>query len=205
MTPVRALNVAGLPPYNISNQAPLWWGQVILCAIEGSMFCMLIAIYFYLRLGVDVWPPPGARLPDATIATWALVPLFLSTIGSYLASEAAKKNSRGGMIFGLGQNLLFALVFLFLRYLDWRDLNFNWAADAHGSVVWSILFLHTFDVVGDLLMTAVLLIIVIAGRSGPKQRLGVHVDSVVWYFLVAIWLPLYGVIVWAPRIIGTSQ
>src|SRR5581483_11287053 len=27
MTPVRTLDVSGLPPYNISNRAPTWWGQ----------------------------------------------------------------------------------------------------------------------------------------------------------------------------------
>jgi len=205
MTPASALDVGRLRPYEISNRAPLWWGQVILCAIEGSMFCILIAIYFYLRLRVDVWPPRGARLPDAAIASWALAPLILSMAGSYMASEAAKKDSRGGMIFGLAANLLLAGVFLVLRYLDWRGLNFNWASDAHGTVVWTILFLHTFDVVADLLMTLVLMIIIASGRYGPKQRLGVHVDSVVWYFLVAIWLPLYAVIVWAPRILGGGQ
>ena len=205
MTPVRPLDVTGLPPYNISNEAPLWWGQALLCAIEGSVFCILIAIYFYLRLGVDVWPSPGARLPGPILETAALVFLLLSAIGSYLSSEAAKSDSRSGMIFGLALNLALAVAFLVFRYIDWRQLNFNWAADAHATVVWSILFLHTFDVVADLLMTLVLLVILITGRYGPKQRLGVHVDSVVWYFLVAIWVPLYTVIVWAPRIMRGPQ
>lgn len=88
------------------------------------------------------------------------------------------------------------------RYVMWRELNFNWASDAYGTVLWTILFLHTFDVVADLLMTLVLLIIVAIGRHGPKQRLGVHVDSIVWYFLVAIWLPLYAVLIWGTRLIG---
>lgn len=202
MTPIATLDVAGLPEYSISSKAPLWWGQVLLCAIEGSMFCMLIAIYFYLRMGVDVWPPPGDRAPDATLSTAALLPLLLSAIGSYWASEAAKKNSRSGMIGGLALNLILAGVFLALRYTMWRGLNFNWASDAYGTVVWTILFLHTFDVVADLLMTLVLLIIVAIGRHGPKQRLGVHVDSIVWYFLVAIWLPLYAVLIWGTRLVG---
>jgi cytochrome c oxidase subunit III len=48
-----------------------------------------------------------------------------------------------------------------------------------------------------------LVIIVASGKYGPRQRLGVHVDSVIWYFLVAIWLPLYAVIYWGPRIVGS--
>jgi hypothetical protein len=45
----------------------------------------------------------------------------------------------------------------------------------------------------------------VLGRSGPKQRLGVHVDSVIWYFLVAIWIPMYVTIFWGPALVGTPR
>jgi cytochrome c oxidase subunit III len=203
MRPIRSLDVADLPVYSISNRAPLWWGQLLMCAIEGSMFCMLIAIYFYLRLGVDVWPPPGVELPLLTLPTLALAPLAISTLGSYWASEAAKKDSRRGMIVALALNFGTGTLFLVFRFAEWRTFNFTWSTDAHGTVVWSILFLHTLDVIADLLMTLMLAIIVASGKYGPKQRLGVHVDSVIWYFLAGIWLPLYGLIYWGPRIVGS--
>jgi heme/copper-type cytochrome/quinol oxidase subunit 3 len=205
MTEQRTLDVSGLPPYDVSNQAPLFLGQVLMCLIEGSLLCMLIATYFYLRLGVNVWPGPGVRVPSLTFSSCALVPLLASCVGSYLASQAAKKNSRSGMLFGLSLNLGLAIIFLLLRALEWNSLNFTWAADAHGSIVWTILFLHSYDVVADLLMTAVLIVIVASGRFGPRQRIGVHVDSVLWYFLVGIWIPLYAVIYWAPRLIGGAR
>jgi len=205
MTGRRTLDVSGLPPYDISNQSPLFWGQVLMCLIEGSLLCMLIATYFYLRLGVDVWPAPGVHLPSLTGPTVALIPLLASCVGSYLASEAAKKDSRGGMLLGLGLNLGLAMIFLVLRAIEWNSLNFTWASDAHGSIFWTILFLHSYDILADVLMTAVLLVIVASGHCGPRQRIGVHVDSVLWYFLVGIWIPLYGVIYWAPRLIGGSR
>jgi heme/copper-type cytochrome/quinol oxidase subunit 3 len=203
MTAARSLDVADLPVYSISNRAPLWWGQFLMCVIEGSMLCMLIAIYFYLRLGVDVWPPPGAQLPFLKFPTLALVPLAISTLGSYWASEAAKKNDRRGMVMALSLNFGMGVVFLVFRFAEWRTLNFTWSTDAHGTIVWSILFLHTFDMIADLLMTLMLVIILASGIYGPKQRLGVHVDSVIWYFLAGIWLPLYAVIYWGPRIVGS--
>ena len=69
MSERRTLDVSGLPPYEISSQSPLFWGQVLMCVIEGSLFCMLIATYFYLRLGVDVWPGPGVHLPGLTLSS----------------------------------------------------------------------------------------------------------------------------------------
>ncbi len=87
------------------------------------------------------------------------------------------------MIGGLVLNIVLASIFFVMRVIEWHSLNFNWKADAQGSYVWAFLGLHSFDYVGDLVFTIVLLIIILSGRYGEKQRLGVHVDSVVWYFL----------------------
>lgn len=205
MPDVKTIDVSGLPPYDISTQSPLWWGQFLLTWIEGTMFCILIACYFYTRLRMDVWPPPGDQFPHTLLPTLALVPLVLSCIGSYWATEAAKRNDRGGMIGGMVLNLLLAGAFLAMQIIEWHSLGFSYKADIFGSYIWTFLAVHTFDLVGDMIFTAVLLVIVLAGRDGPKQRLGVHVDSVVWYFLVLIWLPLYVVAFWGPALVGTQQ
>lgn len=202
MTQVRTLDVSGLPDWDVSSNSPLWWGQVLMAAIEGSMFCILIAMYFYIRQSVDMWPPPGTQLPHLLAPTLALIPLILSAAGSYWASEGAKKNDRAKMLTGLIANIVLAFLFLGLRLAEMQTLNFNWATDVHGSIFWTILFLHIIDALGDMLYTVVLIAIVALGHTGPKQRLGVHVDSIVWYFIVASWIPLYIVIYWGPHIVG---
>ena len=203
MTPARPLDVSELPAFEISNRAPLWWGQLLLAAIEGTVFCILIAMYFYYRLSVDVWPPPGVPALPLTMPSLALIPLALSVVGSYVASEGAKKADRSKMVGGLLANLVLALLFLALRFIEWRTFNFTWSSDIHGSLVWTILFLHTFDVIADLVMTAILVVYVATGKYGPRQRLGVHVDSVVWYFLALIWIPLYITVYWGPRLVSS--
>ncbi len=94
----KTLDVSDLEPYAISSQAPLWWGQACIVCIEGTMFGILIAAYFYVRLRMDVWPPPGDQFPHVLLPTLALIPLIGSAFGSYWASEAAKKDDRRGMI-----------------------------------------------------------------------------------------------------------
>jgi cytochrome c oxidase subunit III len=199
----RSLDVSHLPDFAISDQAPLWWGQLMLALIEGTMFFILIAMYFYARLSLDVWPPPGVQLPQLTWETLALAPLLLSTAGSYISSEGAKQNDRTRMIGGMFLNLVMAGLFLGLRFWQWSRLNFNWKSDIHGSLFWTMMGLHTFDAVADLAFTTVLFVLAILGYSGPRQRLGIHVDSVVWYFIVLIWIPLYVTLYWGPRLIGT--
>lgn len=205
MTATRALDVSDLPPYSISMQAPLWWGQICMIAIETTMFSILIAAYFYTRLRMDVWPPPGDQFPNTLLPGLALIPLILSAFGSYWASESAKKNDRGGMILGLAANVVLAVIFFVLRWFEWHSLNFNWMNDVFGSYVWAFLGLHTFDFIAELVATVVLLIIVISGRYGERERVGVHVDSYVWYFVVVIWIPLYIVTYWGPQLVETAQ
>jgi cytochrome c oxidase subunit III len=201
---VKTLDVSHLPPYDVSSQSPLWWGQLCIDIIEGTMFCILMAAYLYVRLRVDVWPPPGDQLPHLVLPTLALIPLLLSAIPAYWASQAAKRNDRGAVIRNMILNLVLAVIFFIMRVMEWRTLNFNWQADAQGSYVWALLGLHSFDFIADAIFTLVLLVIILSGRYGEKQRLGVHVDTVVWYFLVAIWVPLYFIIYWGPRVFGSA-
>lgn len=202
MTPRRSIDVSALSDFEISSNAPLWWGQIFLALIEGAMFCIMIALYFYYRLVLDLWPPPGIARPERLIPACSTAFLLLSCIGSYLASEAAKRNDRGGMVFGLCLNLALGSIGMALRAFAWGSWNFTWKTSAYGSVVWGILFLHSFDVVADLLFTLVLVFIVAFVRAGPAQRLGVHVDSVIWYFLAGSWFALYITIDWTPYFWG---
>jgi cytochrome c oxidase subunit III len=199
----KTLDVSQLPPYDISSQAPLWWGQLCITFIEGTIFVIVIGAFLYTRLQVDVWPPPGDQFPHLLLPTLALIPLLVSAYGSYVASEGAKKDDRRRMVFGMVLNLVLAGVFFTMRVIEWHSLNFNWKSDINGSYVWAFLGVHSFDVVGDLVFTIVLLISVATGRYGEKQRLGIHVDSVVWYFLVGIWMPIYVVIYLGPRLMGS--
>ncbi|HJT86421.1 MAG TPA: cytochrome c oxidase subunit 3 [Bryobacteraceae bacterium] len=202
MTTQRVLDVSSLPDFEVSSRAPLWWGQLFLVFIEGTMFSILIAMYFYIRLSMDMWPPPGIQLPHEVLPAISLALLILSCAGSYWSSEAAKKDERRGMILGLALNIALAFGALACRAVAWHDWNFKWTTSAYGSITWAILFVHTLDVGADLAFTVVLLAIIAFGPYGPKQRLGVHVDSLVWYFLVAIWIPLYVAVYWGPYIVG---
>lgn len=202
MTAQRTLDISHLPDFSISSEAPLWWGQLLLTFIEGTMFAILIAMYFYYRLRVDTWPPPGTQLPPVLLPGIGVGLLLVSCLGSYRASEAAKRDDRWSMIAWLVFNLAFAVAAMVVRGFTWASLNFTQASDIHGSLVWTILGLHSLDAVADILFTVVLLIILLLGRHGPDTRLGVHVDSVVWYFVVLIWIPLYVVVFWGPRLVG---
>lgn len=200
------LDVSRLPPIAYKQRAPLWWAAWSVILIEGTMFGLLIAGYFYLRLSVDVWPPPGVSFPGVLLPTIELALFALSCVPAYYSTEAAVKLEPASRVaLWLAANLILAVAALVFRIIEWRSFNFDWASSTYGSMVWMILGLHTFDVSADILLTAVLLVIALSGRMGDKQRGGVDFDSVTWYFLVAIWVPLYLVIYWAPYWVRASR
>ena len=161
MTAQRTLDVAHLPVGEVSEQAPLWWGQLLLAFIEASMFFILLAMYFYIRLSYGhvaaARHPIAARRARRPLRS---IPLIVSALGSYLASEAAKKNDRGGMLLGLGaESGARALLSWFCGGVSWGTWNFNWKTGAYGSIVWAIMWLHTLDAVADMIFTAVLMLL----------------------------------------------
>lgn len=192
------LDVSGLPPVAFKTRTTLFWAAMGIVMIEGTMFGLLIATYFYVRLSMDSWPPPGIAFPGLVLPSIELLLLIASCVPAYLATEAAIRNDVRAVRRNLTLNLLLAAAALVLRIIEWRSFNFDWTASAYGSAVWIILGLHTVDFVAALLVTVVLLVIIYAGRFGDKQRTGVDFDSITWYFAVAIWVPLYVVVYLMP-------
>jgi cytochrome c oxidase subunit I+III len=169
------------------------------------MFALLVAGYFYLRLGYDVWPPPGVSFIGWVLPTVELAVLLLSCVPAYWATEAAIENDIHGVRKGLLLNLALAAAGLVIRIVVWHSFNFAWHSSAYGSIVWAILGLHTFEYIGAMLETAVMLGIFFSGRFGDKQRGGVDVDSLTWYFIVGSWVPLYLVVYWSQYLVRAGR
>jgi heme/copper-type cytochrome/quinol oxidase subunit 3 len=98
-------------------------------------------------------------------------------------------------------SLVFAVAFNVIRAYEFAHLNVMWDRDAYGSIVWLTLGLHTVHVVTDLLDSAVLAVLMFVGPVEEHRFVDVEENAVYWYFVVLTWLPIYGVIYWAPRVL----
>jgi cytochrome c oxidase subunit 3 len=76
----------------------------------------------------------------------------------------------------------------------------KWDHDAYGSIVWMLLGLHTTHIVTDFLDSLVLAVLMFTGPIEERRFIDVEENAVYWYFVVLAWLPIYGVIYWAPRL-----
>jgi len=97
--------------------------------------------------------------------------------------------------------IAFALVFLFVRALEFMMLNVRWDTNAYGSAVWFLLGLHTTHLLTDWFDTVVLAVLMFTGPIEGRRFVDVSENAMYWNFVVAAWLPIYAVIYLAPRLL----
>lgn len=196
------LDVADLPSVAFGSRAPMWWGALGIMAIEGTMFALLAASYFYLRGGADVWPPPGALHPGLGITTLNLAILLVSTLPMHLASKAAEREDMAGIRNWLIVSTVLMVAFLAVRWMILSRLTFLWNSHAYGSVVWTTVGLHTLHVTAETVENLMLITLMIKGPVEDKHMLDIRLNSMYWYFVVACWVPFYCIFFLDPGILG---
>lgn len=197
--PSRTLDVSHLAPGAFGHRALLWWGTMGLIVIEGTAFALAIAAYFYIRLRNSTWPP-NLPPPDLLWGTVNTAVLLASAVPNELAKKAAERIDLAGVRFWLVVCLLFGIAFNMIRVLEFMTLNCSWNTNAYGSIVWMLLGLHTVHIATDVADTAVLTVLMFVGPVEEKRFVDVAENSMYWYFVVFTWLPVYGVLYWAPRL-----
>jgi heme/copper-type cytochrome/quinol oxidase subunit 3 len=194
----RVLDVTVLPRTVFGHQGLIWWGTTGFMVIEGSMFVMVIIVYFYLRLQVSEWPPSLPN-PGLLYGTANLLLVFVSLIPAVIAKKKAEAFDLAGVRLWLGILVAFGVVSVVLRAFEYTALNCRWDDNAYGSIVWVLLSLHTTHVATDVADSAVLLTLAFTGPNSKKRFVDYSENSLYWYFIVSWWVPIYLTIYFMPR------
>jgi cytochrome c oxidase subunit 3 len=200
--PVRArevLDVSRLPAYAFGSRSEVSFGTAGFIAIEGMMFALLIASYLHLRARNTVWPM-GVAPPDLLWGTLNLILLFVSAIPNQLAKKAGERLDLPKVQLWMSVCLLFGVVLLGIRLMEFRSLNVAWDTNAYGSLVWALLGFHAMHLVTDVGDTAVLAGVMFAGPLEESRFVDVSENAFYWYFVIAAWVPIYVVLYLVPRI-----
>jgi cytochrome c oxidase subunit III len=195
-----ALDVSLLPTFAFGHRSILWWATMGLIAIEGAAFALACAAYLYLRWRVPDWPP-GVPPPGLFWGTVTTLILAASAVPNELTKRAAERLDVPAVRLWLVISLLFAVAFTVSRAYEFRDLNCSWDTNAYGSAVWTLLGLHTTHILTDFADSIVLAVLIFRGYTSGKRLVDVSENAVYWYFVVVAWLPIYGLIYWAPRVL----
>jgi heme/copper-type cytochrome/quinol oxidase subunit 3 len=195
------LDVSQLPPGAFGFRGLMWWGTIGLTVVEGMAFAIAIGAYFYFRTRYPTWPPSNVAPPDLLWGTVNTAVLLGSAVPNELARRAAERIDLHKTQLWMVVCVLFGVVFNIVRVLEFKSLNVSWDRDAYGSIVWMLLGLHTVHIVTDVLDTLVLMVLMFIGPVEELRFVDEAENAVYWYFVLISWLPIYGVIYWAPRLL----
>jgi cytochrome c oxidase subunit I+III len=199
--PSATLDVSHLPSVAFGSRDPLWWGVIGLILIEATILGIGMVSYLYLRTLAAVWPPPPTALPDLLLPTVNTLLMLVSVVPMYWVDRAARRKERRGVQIGLVLCVILGLGFSVLRIFEFRAVHTQWDSHAYGSVVWTLLGLHTFDLVAEMLETILLLAVVLTGPMTDHVFLDISDSAPFWYFVAAIWVPIYAVLYLVPRVL----
>jgi cytochrome c oxidase subunit I+III len=192
------LDVSHTPKVVFGYKGLVWWGTMGLIVIEGTMFVLLLAAYFFLRGRVTDWPP-GVLPPALLWGTVNTVLFAVSLVPNVLTKTAAERFDLVGARFWLTVSSTVALLCIAVRALEIPALNVSWNTNAYGSIVWMLIGMHTFHLITDAYDTVVLNVLSFTGPIEGKRFVDFSDNAMYWFFVVGSWIPIYAVIYFAPR------
>jgi heme/copper-type cytochrome/quinol oxidase subunit 3 len=116
------------------------------------------------------------------------------------ADLSARRGNREGAKIGLVICAIVGFVALVLRGFEYSAVYFRWDSNAYGSIVWFMLGMHMLHLMILTTETVLLAIWIFRREFDMKHRVDIVTVGVYWYWVVAIWVVLYAIIYFTPRI-----
>jgi cytochrome c oxidase subunit 3 len=193
-----AADVSDLPTYGFGAVSHVWWGTMAFVALEGMGFAIGIGTYLYLAFINPVWPLDNP--PDLLPSTVLTVLLLASAVPNWILDRKAQAEDLRGVRIWLTAMSVIGIVLVAIRAYEFYSLNTRWDSNAYGSILWFLLGLHTTHLVTDLGDTVVLNVLMFTKHARGRRFSDVSDNAFYWYFVLAVWVPLYVLIYWVPRL-----
>ncbi|MFL5528430.1 MAG: heme-copper oxidase subunit III [Gemmatimonadaceae bacterium] len=196
------VDVALLDDHAFRHHAPIWWGNLLMVLIEGAVFALLAASYFYIRRNFDTWPPPRTLLPGLGVSSVNLLLLIVSVVPYWYAARLAFEREppvRVGVWLMIG--VAFGIAAIVLRFFEFGALHTRWDSNAYGSITWTLLGVHLAHLIAGTLEGFVVGLVMFLGPVEKKHYTDTTVMAVYWYFVVVSWVALFAIVFVAPRFI----
>jgi cytochrome c oxidase subunit 3 len=147
------------------------------------------------------WPPPPFAPPNWIAGTLFTLVMLVSEIPNTIIKKAAEQGKLREVRKLLLVMTAIGFVLLIIRAFEFNSLNVKWYDNAYGSIVWALLVLHTTHILTDWGDTAVLAALMHTKHGIEGRRfIDVSENALYWRFVWIVWLPIYFLIYWLPRL-----
>jgi cytochrome c oxidase subunit III len=164
-----------------------WWGMALLIATEATLFGSLIASYFYLRFQAAAWPPAGTPTPSVALPLVLTAILLASTVPVYAAVRAAADGrvGRAAALVVLAAAVQGAYLGLQIHLFADDLASFSPAANAYGSIYFTLLGIHHAHVAVGLVLDAWIVGKLLRGLTNYRM-IALRVIALYWYFVALV-------------------
>ena len=194
-------DLSGLPTSKFGPSSLTWWGVIGYMVIEGVGFALTFAVYFYLMGHEQGWPPEGHAPPDVLAGTIFTLVILLSEIPNTMVKKAARAGDVPTMRLLLPLMVGIGAILLIIRGFEFNSLNCRWYDNAYASIIWTLLMLHLAHLGTDWADSVVLCALIMTPLGYEKRRqVDVDENSLYWRYVWLLWIPIYLMIYWVPRL-----
>jgi cytochrome c oxidase subunit III len=196
------LDVSALPEHAFGQRAPLWWGVLLLVAIEATAMGLLLVSGLYLGGDTDIWPPTTVGPAAMRLAILEAALLAASYLPMVASVRAARRENLAGTRIWLVIATALGAIMLVIRAFEIPRVAFRWDTHAFGSVFWMVLGIHVTHVLTGVLENAMMIVLLFKGPVEKKHYGDVEAAALLWYFSILEWAPALAILYVMPAIKG---
>lgn len=202
---MNVIDVSKWPREHADHRHTFWWGILLLIVVEATVVAAFVTSYFYLwTMNVAEksggWPPAGTELPPLVYPSINTVLLILCSISMWWGGVVMERGQARKFFWLVVFCSIAGIVVLYLRWLQFLALPFDWKLNSYASFVWTLTGFHFVHLSSAVLGTIVIGWFAYKGYYTKERMLGVQVDTMYWYFVTIAWVPIYLVLYWTPRL-----
>lgn len=183
------------PPEPPLRQARL--AMLIVLGAEAMFFASLIGAFLVYRLSHVQWAPAALpRLPVGITGLNTLV-LLASAYTMWQANRHVRAGEQRRLVQRLRWTTLLGAVFLTVQGSEWLRLmqgGLTVSSGMYGATFYTLIGCHALHVLGAVLWLVAVLWRAWRQRYTSTQYVGVALCGMCWYFIVALWPVLYGLV-----------
>jgi cytochrome c oxidase subunit 3 len=192
------LDVSGLPGYAFGYRDPVWWGVLLLVAIEGTAMGLLLVSALYVRGNFQFWPPVSIGHPALRLATLELILLAASYLPMVMCVRASRREQLRPTRAWLIAATVLGAAMLIVRGFEVPRIPFRWDSNAYGSLFWMTFGVHVSHVLTGVLENGMMIALLLKGPVEQKHFADVEATALLWYFSVLEWVPAFAIIYLQP-------
>jgi cytochrome c oxidase subunit III len=182
----------------------VWWAMVMAILTEGTLFALLLFVYYYLFSLAPEWPPGGIRPPELLVVSIRTALLLASSATMSVAERAIRRGRSGITRAFMVLTFLLGAVFLAGHVEEMLRLpgEYTWSTNAYGSLFYMIVNFHGLHLAVGLILLAFTYAALARGRYTADDHEGLKVAGMYWHFVDVVWVFVFPTLYLVPNLLA---